>query len=325
MARYSSTEAALSPGRRSIAVPSVAARTISWPDRRAASMTLAATDTARSSESPAWAVRRRSSTTAVARGRGCSSWRTTSSPVRAEERQWTWRRSSPATYSRRPRKLSRARGLDHLAVVDPRRLLLAARGSGDPVDARVDHDLDGAAHRQPAPGQAEGIRPQRLEGSHAEDAAAAGRQAVRGLALPTRAQRRQSHAGADRAGHGVAERQDGGGDPATVGHRQLDACALAHVEPGRSDRPPDPEGEGPEPRPSARRCRRGRRGRRPMRRAPASRTAGRRAPSPRRGPRWPSRHGSARGYLAVGTGTLARTSSTTPTRLTHARRRRRSG
>ena len=51
MARYSSTEAALSPGRRSMAVPSVAARTISWPDRRAASMTLAATDTARSSES----------------------------------------------------------------------------------------------------------------------------------------------------------------------------------------------------------------------------------------------------------------------------------
>ena len=88
-------------------MPSVAARTISWPDRRAASMTLAATDTARSSERPAWAVRRRSSTTAVARGRGCSSWRTTSSPVRAEERQWTWRRSSPATYSRSPRKLSR--------------------------------------------------------------------------------------------------------------------------------------------------------------------------------------------------------------------------
>ena len=140
-----------------------------------------------------------------------------------------------------------ARGLDHLAVADRGRLLLAARGSGDPVDARVDHDLDGAAHRQPAPGQAEGIRPQRLEGSHAEDAAPAGRQAVRGLALPTRAQRRQSHAGAGRAGHGVAHRQDGGGHPAAVGHRQLDACALADVEPGRPDRPPDTEGEGPEP------------------------------------------------------------------------------
>ena len=217
MARYSSTEAALSPGRRSIAVPSVAARTISWPDRRAASMTLAATDTARSSESPAWAVRRRSSTTAVAPGAGLL--------VLAHDELAGPGRGAPVDVAQvvaghvlpQAAEAVAARGLDHLAVADRGRLLLTARGRADPVDAWVDHDLDGAAHRQPAPGQAEGIRPQRLEGSDAEDAAAAGRQAVRGLALPTRPQRRQAHAGADGAGHGVAHGQDGGGHPAAVG------------------------------------------------------------------------------------------------------------
>ena len=53
MARYSSTWAALSPGRTSMAVPSVAASTTSWPALRPARTTLAATDTARSSDSPA--------------------------------------------------------------------------------------------------------------------------------------------------------------------------------------------------------------------------------------------------------------------------------
>ena len=155
------------------------------------------------------------------------------------------------------------------------------------------------------------IRPQRLEGSHAQDAATAGRQAVRGLALPTRSQRRQPHAGADQAGHGVAHGQGRGRHPAAVGHRQLDAPR--DVEAGRADRPPDAEGEGPEPDHEHGDADEG--GEADAQRVelqPAEQPDEHR---PRRGRRWPAGLVGT-GYLAVGTGTLARTSSTTPTRLT---------
>ena len=155
-------------GRSNIAVPSVEASTTSWPARRPASTTLAATDTARSSDRPAWALRRRSSTTAVACGRGCSSWRTTRSPVLAEDRQCTGggrRRprthASPGTcHARRPH---------HLAVADRGRLLLASRWRRDAVGARIDNDLDRAAHGEAPPGEPERVRAQRLERADVQD------------------------------------------------------------------------------------------------------------------------------------------------------------
>ncbi len=316
MARYSSTEAALSPGRRTMAVPSVAARTTSCPARRPASTTLAATETARSSERPACALRRRSRTTAVARGRGCSSWRTTSSPVRADDRQCTRRRSSPGRYSRRPRKLSR-RGACTICRLRTAAGCSRPPGGGlDAVHAGVDDDLDRAADGQPPPGQAERVRAERLQRPDAEDAPPAGGQAVGGLTLLAGTEGGQAHACAHRPGHRVAEREHRGGDAAPVGHRQLHPGALADVEPGRPHGPADAQGEAPDPDQQHGDQDEGdHAGAQREQLQPAE------EPAQQHGARaeaddGPSGAGGHTGYLAAGTGTLARTSSTTPVRLT---------
>ena len=149
-----------------------------------------------------------------------------------------------------------------------------------------------------------------------QDAAAAGRQAVRGLALPP------GRSGASRTraptvpATGSRSVRTGVVEPAAVGHRQLDAGALADVEAGRADRPPDAEGEGPEPDHEHGDADEG--GEADAQRVelqPAEQPADehRARAEARRGPAGTGRHAA---YLAVGTGTLARTSSTTPTRLT---------
>ena len=73
------------------------------PDRDSDAPTEATALTAHSNEdpgpSPRWARARPSSSSVARLWKGCSSWRTISSPTRAVERQWTLRRSSPCRYS----------------------------------------------------------------------------------------------------------------------------------------------------------------------------------------------------------------------------------
>ena len=89
----------------------------------------AAISTARSNDSPWWVDGRVSRRMVERDSQGISSWRSISSPVRAVERQWTRRRSSPTSYSRRPKK-SRPTGTRD-ACIDPiRASRLAAPGRG---------------------------------------------------------------------------------------------------------------------------------------------------------------------------------------------------
>ena len=85
------------PGAKSESVPAVVTSRIRSFRRAVAATMLAAADTATSSESPAWAALRTSSSTVVRPCHGSSFWRTSSSSWRAEEGQWMRRRSSPTT------------------------------------------------------------------------------------------------------------------------------------------------------------------------------------------------------------------------------------
>ncbi len=207
-------------------------------------------------------------------------------------------------------------GLHHLAVPDGGRLLLTAGRRRDPVDPRVDDDLDRPADGDAATGQAQRVRPQCFERADAQDAASAGRQPVRGLALLAGPQRGQSHVGADGAGHRIPQREDRCREPAPVGHRELDAGALADVEPGGPDGPAHAEGQRADTDEDDRE-----RGEGHQRHTddeqlqPAEQPAedDRARAEAREGPTGAGGH---RDYPAVGTGTLARTSSTMPSRLT---------
>ena len=88
------------PEPRPESTASLAMNRVSWSSWADAVMTLAAADTARSSEAVLWEARRTSRMTVVRSCHGISSWRTMSSSRRAVDGQCTRRRSSPTTYSR---------------------------------------------------------------------------------------------------------------------------------------------------------------------------------------------------------------------------------
>ena len=90
----------------SISNPPVVTKRRRRPSSTRAAATEAATSSARSKESPRWAPARVSSRTVATSPKRSSSWRSMRSPSRAVERQWTRRRSSPTSYSRRAKKSS---------------------------------------------------------------------------------------------------------------------------------------------------------------------------------------------------------------------------
>ena len=108
--------------------PVVQKRTCRRP-RHMAVASEAAISTARSNDSPWWVDGRVSSRIVERASHGISSCRSMSSPVRAVDRQWTRRRSSPTSYSRRPKKSSPTGTRE--ACIDPiRASRLAAPGRG---------------------------------------------------------------------------------------------------------------------------------------------------------------------------------------------------
>ena len=96
--------------------------------------------------------------------------RTSSVPWRADDRQWTWRRSSPGTYSRSAWK---ARSdIDTFSDVLPSRSRTMPGAERVEVgDARVHEDLDGFGPRDVAAEQAERVSPDAGDRADLDDSA----------------------------------------------------------------------------------------------------------------------------------------------------------
>ena len=187
-------------------IPSLASsRRWCWA-RYAAVTTLAAAETARSSDSSVCEARRTSSTTVVRSCHGISSWRTISSSWRAVDGQCTRRRSSPTTYSRQRVELV-ALAADRAVVHDvaERIAVAAARWRGDHVDVGEHGELEPGSAWPPVAGEAERVGDLHRERADGHDAAPLGREPVRGPRPLGVAERHEVQAGASGAGDRVAQ------------------------------------------------------------------------------------------------------------------------
>ena len=120
VARRSSTSWRGSPPVPRNSPALVATSTRRWSRTRRVTIDATAS-TATSNDSASWPSGCTSSTTAARERQRASFWRIMRSPVRAVERQWTRRRSSPSSYSRSvrnssPRSLTIARGAGQVAL-----------------------------------------------------------------------------------------------------------------------------------------------------------------------------------------------------------------
>ena len=177
---------------------------------------------------PWWALIRLSTNSVARDCHGCSSRRTISSPIRAELRQWTRRRSSPRRYSRTVTSsalpIAKARGR---LSPDPVHAPPSGIG-GSGHDARGDGEGRGAAE-----GAAELHQPERIADPHAhrpdlEAAADVGAHLVDRVPAPAVPDpvEHEARPGAEHVGDVVLQHQHAARRTALVGHREVDRRRL---------------------------------------------------------------------------------------------------